>query len=61
MQRGLSPLLGRLDREFREVVVQPRGAREKGLVDEPAQFGVDHAGIDRVRRHSGSCESRGLM
>lgn len=54
MQCGLGALCRRFDGDFGETVVQPRGAREYGLINEPAQFGVHDAGIDRVHRHSGS-------
>lgn len=53
MQRGLSALHGRFDGDFGETVVQPRGAREHGQVDESANFGVNDAGVDRVHRHTG--------
>lgn len=59
VQRGLGTLLGRLNCQFGETVVQPRGPREHGLVNVSTEFSVDDAGIDRVHCHSGTCKRGG--
>lgn len=52
VQSGLSSLYGRFDGDSSEIVIQPRGSRENGLIDVSAQFGMNHPGVDRVHRHS---------